>query len=288
MNLTFGFWDSDDVPMARQIVEQLSVEAGFAYEIALLGKPGNCTSNFLANSNGTCPPNFGEFFFTSLAQYDVGGPWWVVQPSRQRAHDFTPPFADTALMLMTWTSPNDKAIDWLSFAAPFTYNAWLLCFVMCVTTGIAMFVYEDDMCRGQASLTKESLLKLEQGLVHSVEQAVEGLLAGASLTEATSVGGKVITFSFMFVILVVISAYTANTAAFLTVQATKSSAPVSKLSDIKNKGYTACAFKKDGIIEAIVSQKFSDLKLQTESKGGLGDLDYIGNMQEGVAAREWQ
>jgi hypothetical protein len=213
MHLTFGFWQSDDIPMVRMITEQLSIEAGFTYDIELVGEPRNCSAAFLAKTNGSCSESFGAMFFDVLDHYDATGPWWVVTPIRQRGHDFTPPFVDTALALFTTASPEMHTINWLSFAAPFTGEAWLLVLLVCIFTALCMFFYEEGIQPG------ESLLQMEKDIASKVEQTLEGLIAGMSVSDANSAAGKVTTFSFMFVILVVISAYTANTAAFLTVAA---------------------------------------------------------------------
>jgi hypothetical protein len=280
MHLSIGEWEDTtggvtvDIAMGRMITKQLSIEAGFTYNIENLGHPRNCTAAFLAMiAPKSCPQSYNQMLTEVLHHYDMAVPWWGITLGRLQHHDFTAAYVDTSLTLFTMTGEEAFGIEWLSFAAPFTGRAWLLVLFMCIVTGVSLFSFEDH--RG------ESLKELEKGIVMKVEQAMQGLISGSheptDVPHSTAV--KMVEVSFSIVVLVVLSAYTANTAAFLTVEASKPSSLVSKLSDIMDKEYTACAFTSDGFIEEKVRDLFPMMQLQTSSL--TSNSEYIGNMKAG-------
>jgi hypothetical protein len=187
------------VGMALDILEQLAIETGFTYDVFVLGSPGACTQAYYETVGGECPPTFGPFFNKLMNRFDIAGPWWMKTSERELNHDFAPSYIDNSITLITVTHSIDVGIDWLSWAAPFTGSAWLLIMAMCILTGIATFMFEKGVH------FKDKFSDVERGLATAIEEALEGLVIGGSVQEATTTAGKLASVSFTFVILVIIA-----------------------------------------------------------------------------------
>jgi hypothetical protein len=245
MHLTVGFYDDWSTGPATDIISQLAIEAGFTFSVTMLGRPGNCSAAFLEKMGPSCPKSFSPFFEITAQHFDITGPWWAIDHTRLLRQDFAPPWVDNSLALFTVTDKSSVSIDWLGFAAPFTGTTWLAILAVCIMTGISTFMYETGFSKNQ------TLREIEVGMINSAEGALAAMINGESMEDTVTAPAKMINFSFMFFILVTLAAYTGNTAAFLTVVGSETNAPISKLSDIIDDGYTACAYASDGILEEI-------------------------------------
>jgi hypothetical protein len=266
--------------LAMDLLEQLSVEAGFTYEVEDVGPPGECTTAV----KGPCPATFNELFDYMLTQYDVIGPWWTQSAARAFKNDFLPPFVDNSLALLTLQNTEEKkdVLNLLNFMAPFTYDTWILLTVACLVTGLTMSIFEECCVPGALTVrqfmkdlgSQEGFAEIEQHIEQHVKESLGALLGGNAEMTAVSTAGKCTSASFTFVILVVLAAYTANTAAFLTVLAQSKTTLIRDISDLETNAHlTACAFTKDGQVPFKVKERYPRIKTIAIS----GIIDENGN-----------
>ncbi len=291
-DLAFGYFAYNNVTqryegLAVDLMQQLSIEVGFSYEIHDLGSPGNCRLGYSGecplsgecqvDSSGSCPKTgeWNDFFDHVVQKYDVVGPWWTQSTLRQRSGltDFLPSFVDNSLVLLTLKvlSKDDK-MTWgkaTNFMDPIETPAWALIFFTCVGTGIALVVFDECCTDGVSSfrelLSKNNLRDFESKVEARTKQAIAGMLAGSAELGAGSTASKLTSGSFSLFILVVLAAYTGNTAAFLTVSAQSSQLVVSSVEQLEARSETACAFKSDGQVFNKVASRFDRIPLLDSS-----------------------
>jgi hypothetical protein len=275
MHLKIGFYAHLKNGVAEgegvDLLHQIAIEAGFSYELAILGTPGNCSATY---DWGPCPANYGVFFFDALKHLDVLGPWWSKRSHREAVHDFGHGWVDNSMTIFTLAEIQNSEIDWLNWAHPFTGDAWMLLLLTCVLTGISMFLFEG--CQGvdvktlKDSKTDNHARAHELALAGSsaakaVESAFEGMMTGGGGSATTTVAGTLVSFSFGFITVIVLAAYTANTAAFLTQRAGGVSMLLKTTDDLQASKLPLCAFSSDGIMEEMVRARFPGVELLTSS-----------------------
>jgi hypothetical protein len=98
----------------------------------------------------------------------------------------------------------------------------------------------------------------------------------------------VISFSFTIVIMVVVAAYTANTAAFLTLSSSTVDS-FTTIDDLMGYGLPVCALKTDGAVYTLASQRYPRLSLVgdsqlVEGRGTFGADESVMNVRAGVCS----
>jgi hypothetical protein len=168
--------------MTIDLMNQLSIEAGFTYEIDFVGKPGNCTGvsdgmiDLMNRTNSSCPQTFDELFKLTVHNYDIVGPWWTQKSERNMYADFSPAYLANDLRLFALnTVPVPESIDWFNFIRPFRNDSWVLIIFTVVVTGIAIF------CSEQHMPSRKSFLKDLVAMEHSIGDAMAGLVSGGGL-----------------------------------------------------------------------------------------------------------
>lgn len=200
------------------VLQQLSIEAGFTYEISDYAKQANET--------------WDGVFSRSLNNFDLIGSWWFSKHSRSLLGDFLPPYVDSQYVLISRKPKQLKRTYRLdNFLTPFTPGTWGVLIATVILTGMVIFMFDRgiDLMFEKArhepespSYRRKSLKKMksfwrrkgeeiEQGLEHGIAEAVDALAGGSVMTTQIQNGAaQLVSWSFTFFIVVVKSDNTTN------------------------------------------------------------------------------
>ncbi|XP_022787722.1 glutamate receptor 4-like isoform X2 [Stylophora pistillata] len=159
----------------------------------------------------------------------------TITESREKVVDFSIPFMYyTEDILLKKTSVKEK-YDLLQFMNPFDNQVWFATLATLVIISIAVFVinyyspygYKDENGRGTSE---------EFSFFNSVWFALACMLQQGGDNTPKSLSGRILTGCYWFCILIWVSTYTANLAAFFTVK--NAEHPINNLEDIVKSSYS--------------------------------------------------
>ncbi|XP_035228468.1 glutamate receptor ionotropic, kainate 3-like isoform X2 [Stegodyphus dumicola] len=159
----------------------------------------------------------------------------TITESRLEAVDFTLPFMQTGISIL-FKKPTQKVTSLFSFLSPFSGEVWLLVMAAYTFISLSYFLvgrlspYEwsnPHPCR-QTDLVEENVFSL----LNSMWFAIGSLMQQGSDIAPTAMSTRAITSFWYFFCLIMISSYTANLAAFLTVE--KLVSPIENVEDLAN------------------------------------------------------
>ena len=201
-------------------------------------------------------PGEGEGFFEELErvlmndQADVVASWWTYDLERIEHLSYLRGHVENSRILVAPSTVNADAWEagmttkFDNFLKPFTYPLWAIIVIVMFLSGLVNFALEI----GHGGRLSESL-----------RSVVHGALYGG-FEESKSRASGLYQVVVSFTILIFVASYTANTAAFLTAEATSHKQINSHL-DLINQGRPACVSKADPVIP-IYKEKYSDVMLQ--------------------------
>lgn len=195
------------------LLNQLAQVLQFTYVIRLVAD-----GNYGSNSTGTWNGMMAEVMegVAHMAVADL-----TITPSRDSAVDFTMPFMNTGISIL-FKKPTTKSSSLFSFLSPFSTEVWLYSIGAYTLVSVVLFIvgrlspYEwsnPHPCR-KTDLVEEnnfSMLNTMAFTIGSLMQQGAELAAGAPST-------RTIASMWYFFNLIMISSYTANLAAFLTIE----------------------------------------------------------------------
>ncbi|NP_001191541.1 glutamate receptor subunit protein GluR5 precursor [Aplysia californica] len=142
----------------------------------------------------------------------------TITAARERVVDFTKPFMDIGISIMTLKPERQKA-GLFSFMEPFSLSLWVSIVIAYVTISLTIFI----VSRFSPYEMKEHAPYLDHfrynfTLCNSFWFAMGALMLQGSDLCPRSIAGRIIGGVWWFFVLIIISSYTANLAAFLTVE----------------------------------------------------------------------
>lgn len=190
---------------------------------------------------------------------DVAAAALTITESREKVVDFSVPFMYyTEEMLLKKTSSENREIDYLQFMNPFQNNVWFATLASLVIISIALFIinyfspygYKDENGQGTSE---------EFSFFNSVWFALACMLQQGADNQPRSLSGRILTGCYWFCILIWVSTYTANLAAFFTVKNAQS--PINNLEDILHS-----SFKVSVIESGSTHEFFKTSQIETHRK----------------------
>lgn len=187
----------------------------------------------------------------------------TITAQREEAVDFTLPFMNTGISIL-FKKPTTKVTTLFSFLSPFSSDVWAYVLAAyCGISGILFLVghispYEwadPHPCR-HALNEDDLVLKNQFSLLNSFWFTIGSLMQQGSDLTPRSMSTRTIAGIWYFFTLIMISSYTANLAAFLTVE--KVVYPIENVQDLSNQDEikygcvqsgTTCLFFKDSQID---------------------------------------
>ncbi|XP_054720355.1 glutamate receptor ionotropic, kainate 2-like isoform X2 [Uloborus diversus] len=159
----------------------------------------------------------------------------TINSARLKGVDFTLPFMQTGISIL-FKKPTQKVTSLFSFLSPFSGEVWLLVMAAYTFISISFFLvgrlspYEwsnPHPCRQQDQVEENVF-----SILNSMWFAIGSLMQQGSDIAPTAMSTRAITSIWYFFCLIMISSYTANLAAFLTVE--KLVSPIESAEDLAN------------------------------------------------------
>ena len=171
---------------------------------------------------------------------DIALASFTISPARQNVIDFTQPFIDLGLTILMKTTKTDQAV-FFSFLKPFTNTLWLLIALSSIFVAFLLWFFSTFSPYGfygrsvqtpfhkapKDYLKRRHALRLTNALwsslVYYVGQSADAL-------HPVSASGRLTVAMYWFAIIIILSTYTANLAAVLTIRSFNS--PISGVEDL--------------------------------------------------------
>ncbi|XP_078376095.1 glutamate receptor 4-like isoform X2 [Oculina patagonica] len=242
------------------LLNELARNLKFSYEIY----PSPDGLYGAKTENGTWDGIIGELI-SKRAEIGLSG--LTITERREKVVDFSVPYmyyTEDILMRKTLSS---RPIDLLQFMNPFHNNVWIATLVSLVVISVAVFVinylspygYKDNHGKGTSE---------EFNLFNSVWFALASMLQQGAENTPKSLSGRILTGSYWFCVLILVSTYTANLAAFLTVK--NAETPIRNLEDLVDSSYQIAVLESSSSYEFFKTSQYEPYKkiwhkIQTES-----------------------
>ncbi|XP_068737746.1 glutamate receptor 4-like isoform X2 [Montipora capricornis] len=209
------------------LLNELARTLHFAYEVYVVpdGKYGALTEN------GTWNGMIGEL---DRKNADVAVAPLTVTELREKAVDFMMPFMYFTEDVLIRKQTSKKEIDYLQFMNPFELEVWVCTLATIVIISISVFIinyyspygYKQDDGKGTSE---------EFNYFNSLWFSVACMLQQGGDNTPRSLSGRILAGCYWFCILIWVSTYTANLAAFFTVN--NAEHPIGNLEDIVKTSY---------------------------------------------------
>lgn len=189
----------------------------------------------------------------------------TITSKREEAVDFTLPFMNTGISIL-FKKPTQKATTLFSFLSPFSMVVWVYVLGAYVGISVILFVvgrlspYEWDNphpCRQD-----DQVLENDFSLLNSFWFTIGSLMQQGSDLQPKSMSTRTIAGIWYFFTLIMISSYTANLAAFLTVE--KIVYPIESAEDLSQQ----TEIKYGCVASGSTRQFFEDSKIPTYARMG--------------------
>ncbi|XP_074626587.1 glutamate receptor ionotropic, kainate 3-like isoform X2 [Acropora palmata] len=158
----------------------------------------------------------------------------IITARREKVVDFTIPYMFTAEDVIIKKSSSGETVDLLQFMDPFQSDVWFAKLATLLVVSFAVFIlnyfspfgYKDDNNPGTSQ---------EFSFFNSVWFSLACMLQQGAENHPRSLSGRILTGCYWFCILIWVSTYTANLAAFLTVK--NAHQPISNLEELAESSY---------------------------------------------------
>ncbi|XP_020899708.1 glutamate receptor ionotropic, kainate 2 isoform X2 [Exaiptasia diaphana] len=172
----------------------------------------------------------------------------TIYATRESVIDFTKPFWDFSMSLIM-QKETEEELDLFAFVKPFDGIVWIL--IIGVVLFVTIMMYIVDLFspfghRAEATDTGEGAGD-EFNLFNSLWFATASMLQQGGDNTPKSPSGRILAAAFWFFILIIISTYTANLAAFFTIKHSKKT--INSLDDLANQDKIKYGVLKGGAID---------------------------------------
>ncbi|XP_022787790.1 glutamate receptor 4-like isoform X1 [Stylophora pistillata] len=232
------------------LLDELAKRLKFTYE--MYSSPDGMYGAEL--ENGTWNGMVGELVGKRA---DIAVASLTVTESREKVVDFSVPFMYYSREILIKKSPPGGKIDMLQFMNPFDIQVWFATLASLVVISVAVFVinyfspygYKDKNGRGTSE---------EFNFFNSVWFALACMLQQGADNTPKSSSGRILSGCYWFCILIMISTYTANLAAFLAVKDNDN--PINNLEDIVSSSYQVAVIESGSTYEAFRTSQYGTHK----------------------------
>uniref|UniRef100_A0A6G1S9T4 Glutamate receptor, ionotropic kainate 2 n=1 Tax=Aceria tosichella TaxID=561515 RepID=A0A6G1S9T4_9ACAR len=204
---------------AVDLIHELSRIVGFKYKFKEVTDLKYGVREVKPNGTVTWNGIIGEILsgVADLAIADL-----TITSSREEAVDFTLPFMNTGISIV-FKKPTNKVTTLFSFLSPFSLDVWV--YVLCAYSGVSVILYlvghispyewtNPYPCRQEDM----AVMKNSFSLLNSFWFTIGSLMQQGSDLAPKSMSTRAMAGTWYFFTLIMISSYTANLAAFLTVE----------------------------------------------------------------------
>jgi len=204
---------------AVDLIHELSRLVGFKYKFKEVTDLKYGVKDVKPNGTITWNGMIGEIM-SGVADMAIAD--FTITSSREEAVDFTLPFMNTGISIV-FKKPTNKVTTLFSFLSPFSLDVWG--FVLMAYSGVSMILYvvghispyewtNPYPCRQEDS----AVMKNSFSLLNSFWFTIGSLMQQGSDLAPKSMSTRAMAGTWYFFTLIMISSYTANLAAFLTVE----------------------------------------------------------------------
>ncbi|XP_015751874.1 PREDICTED: glutamate receptor ionotropic, kainate 3-like [Acropora digitifera] len=181
----------------------------------------------------------------------------TITERREKVVDFTIPYMFTTQDVIIKTSSFEETVDLLQFMDPFHSEVWFAKLVALLVVSVAVFIlnyfspfgYKDDNNPGTSQ---------EFSFFNSVWFSLACMLQQGAENQPRNLSGRILTGCYWFCILIWISTYTANLAAFLTVK--NAHQPISSLEDLAESSYQLLVLNSSSTYEELKNSNLETLR----------------------------
>lgn len=204
---------------AVDLIHELSRIVGFKYRFKEVDDGKYGVEEILPNGTVRWNGMIGEIMSgkADLAIVDL-----TITSSREEAVDFTLPFMNTGISIL-FKKPTNKATTLFSFLSPFSNDVWA--YVICAYSGVSVILFivgrlsPYEWTNPYPCRQEESAVMLNSfSLLNSFWFTIGSLMQQGSDIAPKSMATRAMAGIWYFFTLIMISSYTANLAAFLTVE----------------------------------------------------------------------
>lgn len=195
-----------------ELLDELSKRAGFDWR-----------GNFVASGGLVEGESWTTYASYWLDRYDLAINWFVETSYRKRHKlDYPYNWFDSSIILFTKITEDEPSLidRFFSFRTPFSPGLWLVVLVSLLLSAVVYWLIEGQETNGDFGTTRNATLP-RAGILQGL-YLVAGQLTAALNFGPVSAFGKLFTISWAFVVLLLVSAYTANLASYLVVKKTES------------------------------------------------------------------
>lgn len=204
---------------AVDLIHELSRIVGFKYKFKEVSDKKYGAREVLPNGTEYWNGMIGEVIsgVADMAITDL-----TITSKREEAVDFTLPFMNTGISIL-FKKPTNKVTTLFSFLSPFSLDVWV--YVLCAYSGVSVILFivghispyewtNPYPCRQEDS----AVMKNSFSLLNSFWFTIGSLMQQGSDLAPKSMSTRAMAGTWYFFTLIMISSYTANLAAFLTVE----------------------------------------------------------------------
>lgn len=222
--------------------------------------------------------NWTEYMHWGVDHYDIFSDWWAVT-AETLDQDIVFPFGFLDMSKILVVQMPDSGLSFVdlafSFLAPFHWSLWITLVAACFFAGIVFLLLERGHNEFDMDLEQASFI---QAMIHSVWLSCV-MLTGAGAFCPRTIQGKVFTFFWSFLVLLLVAAYTANLASYMVVKNTPTS-EIQSLDDARRLGIRLC-------IPDLYDEVFERLRrdhpsLRTKAVTLEWGTDYFQSIRDGV------
>lgn len=203
---------------AVDLIHELSRIVGFKYRFKEVDDGKYGVKEILPN--GTVKWN-GMIAELITGKADLAIVDLTITSSREEAVDFTLPFMNTGISIL-FKKPTNKATTLFSFLSPFSKDVWA--YVICAYSGVSIVLFivgrlsPYEWTNPYPCRQEESVMLNSFSLLNSFWFTIGSLMQQGSDIAPKSMATRAMAGIWYFFTLIMISSYTANLAAFLTVE----------------------------------------------------------------------
>ncbi|ELT90213.1 hypothetical protein CAPTEDRAFT_92293 [Capitella teleta] len=251
---------------AVDLIDVISQVLGFTYEIIIVhdGKFGSKLTN------GEWDGIVGEIL-SGNASMSVAP--LSINADREAALDFTKPFKTRGITVLIKT-PKSQSSFW-QFMLPLSTTVWLLVFMSFIVLSISLFFLE------KVSVARTNVMPKLDSVTESGWFMFASLVGGGAEAAPTTLPGRIMSSGWWFFSLILISTYTANLAAFLTVK--KINPPISKVGELIDQSTMKYGTVSDSGVETFFKSSKVDPFWRMYEQMALFDDMMVSSTEEGLS-----
>ncbi|XP_041357984.1 glutamate receptor-like [Gigantopelta aegis] len=238
--------NSDVEGFCVDLTREVAYRVGFEYRIQFV-KDGSYGAK---QDNGTWNGMVGE---VSRHEADMAIAPLTITAARERVLDFTKPFMSLGISIMIKKPENQKA-HVFSFMDPLSYEIWMCIVFAYIGVSVVLFLVS-RFSPNEWHMCEDSSITNDFTISNSLWFSLGAIMQQGCDISPRSMSGRIVGSVWWFFTLIIISSYTANLAAFLTVERmltpVESAEDLAKQTDIQygviNSGSTKSFFQNSKV-----------------------------------------